>query len=148
MAQSLPHSHPPSPPDTDLHWLPGRRPPAAPSRRLRHGLALIALVGGAALAYLCLLVRISSVDVACHRLETRCEELRTVIATDMTELSGLSDTATSLDRAQGNGLCPPEGEDRLAVSPGLCRPGGAEPWNTPQAAPPSGMALPAGMGAY
>jgi hypothetical protein len=109
---------------------------------------LIGLIGGAALGYLCLLVRISAVDVGCHRLETRCEELRTVIASDMTELSSLSDTATNLDRAQANGLCPPEGEDQIGVSPELCRPAAVEAGSNGEAASGPGAAMAAGMGAY
>jgi len=88
------------------------------------------------------------VDVRCHRLETKCEELRAVIATDMTELSSLSDTATNLDRAQGSGLCPPDGEDRLVVSAELCRPDAVGADTEGVAAPGVGTALPAGMGAY
>ncbi|MBM3498477.1 MAG: hypothetical protein FJX74_07370 [Armatimonadetes bacterium] len=97
------------------------RPRTAPQGPWR-GLALIGLVGGATLLYLCLLVRVSAVDVSCHDHEMRREELRSLIATDMTELSALSDMATNLDQAQRNGLCPAEGRDRLLVSPQLCRP--------------------------
>ena len=128
--------------------MPGRSSTADPGRRLLRGVTLIGLVGGCALGYLCLLVRISSVDAACHRLETKCEELRTVIATDMTELSSLSDTATNLDRAQSNGLCPPDGEDRLFVSRELCRPNAPERGTGDEAAGEVGAALPAGLGAY
>jgi len=81
----------------------------------------IGVVGIAALAYLCLLVRVSAIDVKCFRLRTKCDELRATIAADMTELSALSDRATNLDQAERNGLQPTEGRDRVLISGELCR---------------------------
>ena len=118
MAQALPRSHVP---DTrDLQWI-STSPALSPARQqLWRGLLWIAAVGGVGLGSLCLLVRVSQVDVECHRLELRCEELRAMIAADMTELSSLSDQAANLDRARRHGLCPPEALDAIVVSPELC----------------------------
>jgi hypothetical protein len=147
MAHPLPRV--PLPDSRSLRWIDAESPAVDPERRrLVHGLTLIALLGGAVFAYLCFLVRVSSVDSTCHQLETRCEEVRTVIAADLTELSSLSDTATNLDQAERRGLCPTEGRDRIPVSPELCRSVPAPDALDEPSAGPGQAPLAAGMGGH
>jgi hypothetical protein len=147
MAQPLPRS--PLSHSRSLRWIDAEPPEVDPERRrLARGLTLIALLGGAVFAYLCFLVRVSSVDSTCHQLETRCEELRTTIATDLTELSSLSDRATNLDQAEARGLCPTVGRDLVPVSPELCRSATAPDALDEPSAGPRQAPLAAGMGAY
>jgi hypothetical protein len=132
-----------------MRFMSGERPfPHPAGLTPARGLAIIALLGGGAVLYLCLQVRISAVDVACLSRETLREEYRTVIATDMTTLSGLSDTALNLDRAGANHLCEAEERDQVAVSRELCS--GAEGGFDPGGEAPAvdSPALAAGLGTY
>lgn len=120
MAQPLPQSPPLRP--QELRPLAAGEPLRTGQPQLLRGLVSTAVVGGIALGYLCLLVRASMVDAECHRLEERCEELRTIIATDMTKLSSISDLAADLDSAERRGLQPAVGRETIVVASELCEP--------------------------
>jgi hypothetical protein len=135
--------------DPDLQYVAGERSlPRAGAPRPARALMLIVLLGGAVLAYLCFLVRISTVDANCLQRETEREKLRTVIATDLTELSVLSDTATNMDHAEQSGLGPAAARDQVPVSQDLCRPATPSVEGGPAAPARDTPALAAGMGTY
>ena len=114
MAQPLPQ---PSRPDgPDLSLIPGERAAVDPrQRRLRRGLTAILVIGGLLLGYLCLLVRVSALDMECYVLRSKCDEVWAEIANDQTQLGAESDLATNLDRAQANGLRPVGRREKVAV---------------------------------
>jgi hypothetical protein len=83
------------------------------------GIVAIALVAGFLLSYLCILVRVSALDVRCYRLQAKCDEVWGAIANDQTELSAQDDLATNLDVAAANGLQPVAAHEKVVVSADL-----------------------------